>query len=115
MQFAKVVKNMSTKKFLKKLANYRCQICGDWEGKIYPAFQPGEKVEIQVHHILPRSEGGLTKKENLIVVCDLCHAVFHPQRWKEYFGSKGTPENMEWIKKEFEEYIKLPFWEKEGE
>ena len=87
----------------KQIDNYQCQICGDWEGKKY---NTDVIVKIQAHHIIPRSEDGKTTLGNLITLCDMCHAVFHEQRWREYFGDKGIPENIKWIKEEFEDYIK---------
>lgn len=93
---------MSTKDRRKQIDNYQCQICSDWQGKKYDS---GVIVEIQTHHIIPKSEGGRNALENLITLCDFCHAVVTSQRWKEYFGNKGTSQNMEWIRKEFNEYI----------
>jgi len=87
----------------KQIDNYRCQICGDREGKKYDT---GVIVEVQAHHIIPRSEGGENTLGNLITLCDMCHAVFHEQRWREYFGDKGVPENMEWIKEEYDDHVK---------
>lgn len=93
---------MSTKKRRKQIDGFQCQICGDSHGKIYPS---GVIVEIQAHHIIPFSKGGKTKLNNLITLCDLCHAVVSPQRWKEYFGEAGTVQNMESICVEFNEYL----------
>ena len=93
---------MSTKKRIKQRDNYQCQICGDYHGKKYPSQVI---VQAQAHHIIPFSKGGETKFDNLITLCDLCHAVVHPQRWKEYFGEAGTVQHMELIKKEFDEYL----------
>jgi 5-methylcytosine-specific restriction endonuclease McrA len=83
--------------------NYQCQICNDWRGRKYFT---GVTVEVQAHHIIPRSEGGETTIGNLITLCDMCHAVLHKRKWREYFGDMGVPEKMEGIKREFEDYIK---------
>lgn len=104
---------MGSKKRVKQLADYQCQICGDKEGKIYPSFKSGEKVKVEAHHIKPKAKGGPTKMSNLIPLCDLCHAVFHPQRYREYFGENGTPENMNWISQQFQDFVKLPPQERE--
>ena len=101
---------MSTKKKVKQRDNYRCQICGDPHGKKYDSRVI---VKIQAHHIIPKFLGGKTIPQNEITLCDLCHAVFHKQRWKEYFGDKGKPENMERIKRNYEQYLKLPYEERE--
>jgi 5-methylcytosine-specific restriction endonuclease McrA len=61
---------MSSSKFIKHLAGYRCQICGDEDGKSY---ESGVRVELQAHHIVPRSQGGQRKIENLVALCDFCH------------------------------------------
>lgn len=74
---------MSSSKFIKYLAGYRCQICGDEDGKSY---ESGVRVELQAHHIIPSSKGGQRKIENLVALCDFCHAVVTPHCWEEYFG-----------------------------
>lgn len=93
---------MSTKTRRKQMDYHQCQICGDHHGKEYPSKIT---VQVQAHHIIPSSEGGKTELNNLITLCDLCHAVVTPQRWKEYFGEAGIPQNMESIKREFNEYL----------
>ncbi len=95
---------------IKKIQKYQCQVCGDWQGRKYDS---GVIVEAQAHHIIPKSECGQNTLENLITLCDFCHAVMTPQRWKEYFGYRGTPQNMEWIRKEFNGYLKSEIEEKE--
>ena len=101
---------MSTRIRRKQMDHYQCQICGDWHGKIYPT---GVTVNVEAHHIIPKSEGGKDKLDNLITLCDLCHAVVTPQKWKEYFGNKGTPQNIERFRNEFNEHIESNKYEKE--
>jgi hypothetical protein len=93
---------MNTKTRRKQMDHYQCQICGDYHAKKYPSKVT---VQVQTHHIIPLSEGGKTELNNLITLCDLCHAVVTPQRWKEYFGEAGNIQNMEPIKVEFNEYL----------
>jgi len=93
---------MSSKNRRKQIDRSQCQICGDYQGKIYSS---GVTVLLQVHHIIPRYEGGRNRIDNLITLCYLCHAVVTPQRWREYFGEKGTYQNMEPIQKAFNEYL----------
>ena len=93
---------MSTRKTRKQIDHYQCQICGDYHGKIYPSKVT---VQVQAHHIIPLVEKGPTEINNLITLCDLCHAVVTPQRWKEYFGEAGTIQNMEPIMLKFNEYL----------
>ena len=95
------------KKLIKQLANYKCQLCGDKHEKIYE--ESGVKVELQAHHIIPKSKGGSRKIENLIAICDFCHAIVTPQRWEEYFGlTKNGIDiyEMEKIQEIFEDCIK---------
>jgi len=94
---------MSTKKKVKQRDNYQCQICGDFKGKMYFT---GICVETEAHHIIPKSKGGLIEPDNFITLCDLCHVVLHSEKWTYQFGDKGAPENMEEIKKEFEDCIR---------
>jgi len=32
-------------------------------------------VTLHVHHIVPRSKGGLSTLENLLTLCELCHPL----------------------------------------
>ena len=43
---------------------WRCQDCGS-------------QVDLQVHHMNPRSQMGDDTEENLITLCAHCHAVTH--------------------------------------
>lgn len=95
---------MSTKSKVKQRDKYQCQICGDCHEKRYNA---GVIVKVQSHHIIPKSESGSNTPDNQITVCDFCHDVLHPQRWHYQFGDKGTFENMESIREDFDKYLKL--------
>jgi len=39
---------------------------------------------MQVHHIIPVSEGGADEYDNLITLCTLCHTKVHQIGWEEY-------------------------------
>jgi len=53
--------------------NYTCQKCGKTAKELLR-----DDVDLHVHHIVPRSEGGAEyNKNNLIVLCGLCHADIH--------------------------------------
>ena len=101
---------MSTKSKIKQRERYRCQMCGDYQGKIYDS---GVIVVVQAHHIIPKSEGGTNMPGNLITLCDFCHDVVTSEKWNSQFGDMGTPENMEWIKQNFEKYLKLDYNKRE--
>ncbi|URD51674.1 HNH endonuclease [Chroococcidiopsis sp. CCNUC1] len=45
--------------------NRQCQVCG-------------KEHSGQVHHILPRSQGGTNDLANLITLCGKCHMVISP-------------------------------------
>ena len=45
--------------------NHQCQVCG-------------KEYSGQVHHILPRSQGGTNELSNLITFCGKCHMVISP-------------------------------------
>jgi hypothetical protein len=40
-------------------------------------FECGSINNLDVHHILPREDGGLDELENLIILCRDCHERFH--------------------------------------
>lgn len=46
--------------------NYQCRICGS-------SPDDGVHVRLEVHHIKPWEEGGITSPENLITLCASCH------------------------------------------
>lgn len=56
-----------------KRDEYRCLACGR-----RPANNPD--IELNLHHITPFAEGGLTTKTNLITLCHTCHRGLDPHR-----------------------------------
>ena len=86
--------------------NYRCRICGDTPSSPY--------TKLQVHHIIPRSEGGKDNTNNLATLCDLCHAVCHPHMGPAWCGveklslekQKEARMVLRWATKEFQEFLK---------
>lgn len=101
---------MSTKSRIKRRDKYQCQICGDFQGRCYDV---GVIVKVQSHHITPKSKGGENTIGNQITLCDFCHDILHPQKWYSQFGDKGTFENMEPIREDFDKYLKLDHKERE--
>lgn len=57
------IKN-STRKAVYRRDGYRCAICDSTK-------------YIQIHHCIPRSEGGGNFIHNLITLCSNCHALAH--------------------------------------
>jgi 5-methylcytosine-specific restriction endonuclease McrA len=64
-----------TRKAVYRRDNYSCALCDSPRG-------------LQVHHVMPRSEGGTNDPMNLITLCWRCHAVAHGT----YF-----PETPDWM------------------
>lgn len=64
--------------------NFTCQDCGEFHSFINE-FQmpiPIDDGQLEVHHILPVSEGGGDEQQNLITLCKKCHRERH-KRLKE--------------------------------
>jgi hypothetical protein len=83
-----------TEKLIYQQANSRCSFCGCDEIPL-----------LDIHHIVPRSEGGSNEPSNLILSCKNCHARIHSEsisenevyRVKKSLGAviyrmPGTPE-----------------------
>jgi 5-methylcytosine-specific restriction endonuclease McrA len=43
-----------------------------------------ETNELQVHHIVPVSDGGNDELSNLVLLCHSCHTSLHKDDWKNY-------------------------------
>lgn len=56
-----------------KRDGYSCQNCRQKGG-------PHGTVELNAHHIVPKSKGGVHAKSNLITVCRPCHDAIHHNR-----------------------------------
>jgi 5-methylcytosine-specific restriction endonuclease McrA len=65
----------------KERDKFQCQICGDRHGDPH--------CQLHAHHRVPRSEGGPDTLENLITLCDLCHAVV-TSRWHKPWFCEGA-------------------------
>ena len=61
------IKDLSKRTITKILerSNKGCSICG-WN-----------ESTCDIHHIIPRSQGGSNKHDNLIIVCPNCHRIIH--------------------------------------
>ena len=59
-----------TRKAVYRRDGYRCALCDSTKG-------------LQVHHAIPRSQGGNNTEHNLITLCATCHATAHGTRLPE--------------------------------
>lgn len=59
------------RKAIYKRDGYRCALCDSETG-------------LQIHHVVPRSQGGTDYAQNLITLCWKCHAVAHGTRMPGY-------------------------------
>ncbi|MBI5358211.1 HNH endonuclease [Candidatus Amesbacteria bacterium] len=97
---------MNLSQTVKYRDGFRCQLCGDWKEKLYSETDVVVS-DIHAHHIIPRFQGGLDTMENLITLCDFCHAVVTPQWWA-WFGIsqiQGGKDQMHQFKKVYDEYL----------
>jgi hypothetical protein len=62
-RFAKTTHRMS----IFERDSFRCRICGASE-------EDNVHVRLEVHHIKPWEEGGLSEPQNLITLCSICHS-----------------------------------------
>ena len=89
-----------------------CQICGD--------FLPINYGRLEVHHIDYRCKGGSDELENLVTLCDLCHAVIHDHMGPAWVGLFKFPIDkrdqnkiiLNQVREEFESYLRLPIEER---
>ena len=50
-----------------------------------------DEATLHVHHIVPLSKGGTSTLENLITLCEYCHAEIHPHMQARYqYASAGS-------------------------
>lgn len=54
----------ATRRTVYRRDGWRCALCDD-------------PRHLQIHHVIPRSEGGSDFPENLITLCSKCHALAH--------------------------------------
>lgn len=86
----------------KRRDGYQCQVCGDRNDDPY--------CILHAHHIVRRAVGGSDDLENLITLCDLCHAIVTP-RWHVPWFPGGTSDGQLALVEmlaEFDEFLRLP-------
>lgn len=54
----------TTRKAVYRRDGFRCALCDSTQG-------------IQIHHVIPRGEGGTDLVQNLITLCSYCHSHAH--------------------------------------
>lgn len=61
----------SVREFLRQDRGNECELCGtkDTDGD--------EEVDLEIHHRVPKSEGGTDQPSNLMLVCQQCHQRHH--------------------------------------
>jgi hypothetical protein len=85
---------------VKKRDNLQCQVCGDRQSDPY--------CVLHAHHIIPYPVGP-NIPENVITLCDLCHAVV-TRRWhRPWFGDLTSEQKrtLEDARPEFMELLAL--------
>lgn len=63
---------------------HQCQMCG-WK------WSDERDLDLQIHHIKPFSQGGLTLDDNLITLCRPCHLGLDPHFQPEFFWGPDGP------------------------
>jgi HNH endonuclease len=80
---AAAAENTATPEWLRRTIlardHHRCQACGA-DGPLH------------VHHIVFRSQGGLTRDDNLVTTCLACHGLIHSGRLFAHRGARSTVE-----------------------
>ena len=71
------------KKRARIMDKQQCQICGD--------ILPVAYGRLEVHHIVHRCKRGSDELENLVTLCDLCHAVTHDHMGPAWVGLSKFP------------------------
>ena len=78
-----------TRKAVYRRDGFACALCGDTR-------------RLQIHHVIPRSEGGSDDPMNLICLCMWCHADAHGHSLRDPKPDWITPE---WIEQACVEYV----------
>lgn len=102
----------TNKKWARIRDSHQCQICG--------LGLPVPCGRLEVHHIIFSSKEGSDELENLVTLCDLCHAVAHDHMGPASVGTSRFPVEdreqirliVDWAREEFEGYLCLPIEER---
>lgn len=96
------------KKWARLRDNNQCQLCGE--------VLPVPFGRLEVHHIIYRCNDSPDELENLVTLCDLCHAVVHDHMGPAWVGLSKVPmkkleqskQVLKQAQEEFESYLRLP-------
>lgn len=62
------------REYIKNRDDFTCRLC----------FSKLQSKEMQVHHIVPVSNGGEDDHINLVLLCNECHTNLHKDGWENY-------------------------------
>ena len=54
---------------------YRCALCDSTDG-------------LQIHHVVPRGQGGTNSPHNLITLCWRCHSYAHGRTFDDHYATQ---------------------------
>ena len=84
----------TTRKAIYRRDGYRCALCDSTK-------------YLQIHHCIPRGQGGGNVPDNLITLCSDCHGVAHGT---PMYGVDVTPEDVNQAIVEYLEDIYMEDW-----
>jgi len=67
-------RNNTLKNYVKRRSNYSCEMPGC---HYHGFYKDNEELYIEVHHIIPLSEGGEDSINNTVALCPNCHRALH--------------------------------------
>lgn len=95
MMSAKI--SSTDRKAVYRRERWRCALCDSDQG-------------LQIHHVIPRGQGGTDYRHNLVALCWRCHAMIHGTQFPDW-PAWMTPEEMQ---QELVEYLSDYYAETSG-
>lgn len=83
------------RRFIYAREGYRCALCDSTK-------------YLQVHHCVPRGQGGTNNVQNLICLCADCHALAHGTNLRDW--QDVTPEDIQQAVTEYLADYYAPYW-----
>jgi len=84
----------SLRKLVYRRDGYRCALCDSSQG-------------LQIHHVIPRGQGGTDEEQNLITLCSYCHSHVHG---RPLYDTPMTAEDIEQCCVEYLADFYAPMW-----